>query len=318
MALVDVIIPVFNTRLQFVVAALSSLREQTFSDWKSWVIDDGSDAEYGIKLAETLRSFDDRRIEYLYSDHQGISASRNVAIMKGRAPYIAFLDSDDCWMPDHLSNHVKILDANDAITLTHGHFSIIDSDGQTLKSKPAVEGLNSLNFSQCFVRMLIENFVAFSSVVVRRSAVEQIEGFDGTFPCLSDKVFLLRLLNAGAKFHHDPAAALQYRVHPQNISKKTDLLFTTRRRLIDLAEKFIQSNPLLGDIDWPSLKKEMERHRYKEAAEAHFAQHRYTEALKYGSPLHSGLSRRSCMLFLRSLARSIASPGHRANSHTLP
>lgn len=185
-----------------------------------------------------------------------------------------------------------------------------------LRSDPPQEGLNGLDAGQCLVRMLKGNFVNASSVVMRRSVLEDVGNFDETFPCLVDKELWLRLLNAGARFYYDSEVVVLYRVHPRNISKKTDLLLATRRRIIDKAEEFMQGNALFADIDWPSLKKEMQRHICREAAEAHFAQGRCTQALKYGSPLHSGVSRRSCALFMRSLILSIANAGHRADSRT--
>jgi hypothetical protein len=157
--------------------------------------------------------------------------------------------------------------------------------------------------------MLRENFVSASSVVLRRNVLERVGGFDATFPCLVDKELWLRLLGVRAKFHYDPEMVFQYRIHPQNISKKTDLLLATRRRIIDKVEGLVQQgDALLADIDWPTLKREMVCHMHREAADGYLARGEYSQALKYSSPWYAGVSRGSCMLFLRSLYRSLASP----------
>lgn len=305
MALVDVIIPVFNTPHRFLTVALDSLRAQTFADWNAWIINDASDAAYTEKLEETLKAYADPRFHYLYSDHKGPAGSRNVGIVEGKAPYVAFLDSDDCWKPDLLARHVATLEGDAGIVLVHGHYEKIDADGRRYGSAPPREGLNDLSVPRLFATMLRENFVATSSVVLRRSSLEQVGCFDDTFPCLVDKELWLRLLNAGARFHYDPGIVFQYRVHSQNISKKTDLLLATRRRIIDKAERIVQENSSFAFMDWPRQKREMEYHMNREAAAVYLERGEFARALKYSSPFHAGLSRESCLLFVRSLYRSL-------------
>lgn len=310
MAFVDVIIPVFNTPFHFLMAALSSLRAQTFSDWEAWIINDGSDTPYTVQLVNTLQSYFDSRIHYLYTEHKGPAGSRNVGIVKGKALYVALLDSDDCWMPHHLSRQVAFLEADAELALVHGHCEVIDAEGQQLYSAPLKAELNNLPLAKLFTAMLRENFIAASSVVMRRNMLEQVGGFNDTFPCLVDKELWLRLLNAGAKFYYDPEVVFQYRVHSQNISKKTDLLLATRRRIINEAEAFVRSNALFSDVDWPALKREMVCHMRREAADAYFTQGEYGRSLKYSSPFYVGMSRDSYSLFLKSLYRSLTSWGN--------
>jgi len=305
MARVDVIIPVFNTPHRFLTVALDSLRAQTLPDWNAWIINDASDAAYTVKLEETLRAYADPRFHYLYSDHKGPAGSRNVGIVEGKAPYVAFLDSDDCWMPELLERHVAALEGDAGIVLVHGHYEQIDADGKRCGSVPPRQGLNDLSVPQLFATMLRENFVATSSVVLRRSSLEQVGCFDESFPCLVDKELWLRLLNIGARFHYDPEIVFHYRVHSQNISKKTDLLLATRRRIIDKAERIVRENSSLAGIDWPGQKKEMEHHMNREAAAVYLERGEFVRALKHSSPLHAGLSRASCLLFARSLYRSL-------------
>ncbi len=300
MAQVDVIIPVFNTPLEYLIEAIKSLRAQTFTDWDAWIVDDGSRDEYGAQLKAQLQSIDDPRIHYLYTEHKMATGSRNVAIGRGNAPYIAFLDSDDCWMPHHLSNHLAVLSARDDVSLVHGYFLVIDSDGKSVQSAPPWSGLNELNVTDSFVKMLRGNFIGASTVVVRRKLLEQVDGFDATFPSLGDKELWLRMLNAGAIFHYEPNVSVLYRVHPGNISKNTDLLLATRRRIIELADKLVRENSLFSKIDWFALKKEMTRHMFREASEVHFAEGRYAKAIKFAAPWYSGFTSRAASIVLRS------------------
>lgn len=304
MAIVDVITPVFNTPLHFLMAALNSLRAQTFSNWEAWIINDASDELYTVQLEDTLQSYADPRIHYLYTDHKGPAGSRNVGIVNGQAPYVALLDSDDCWMSHHLSRQVALLQADAELALAHGNFEVINAEGHLLYSVPPKVELNTLSPGKLFADMLRENFVAASSVVMQRNILEHVGGFNDTFPCLVDKELWLRLLNAGYKFYYGPEIVFQYRVHSQNISKKTDLLLNTRRRIVDEVESFVRGNALFSDIDWPALKREMVCHMHREAANAYFARGEYGRSLKYSSPFYAGVSRDSCLLFLKSLYRS--------------
>ncbi len=299
-AQVDVIIPVFNTPIKYLIEAISSLRAQLFNDWCAWIVDDGSRDEYGAQLKAQLEMIGDARIHYLYTEHKMATGSRNVAITRGTAPYVAFLDSDDCWMPHHLANQVAVLNELDGISLVHGYFKVIDSEGCAIDSAPPWQGLNELSLTESFVKMLKGNFIGASTVVVRRKILEDVKGFDATYPSLGDKELWLRMLSAGAKFHYEPNASVLYRVHPGNISKNTDLLLATRRRIIQLAEKLILENTSFSKIDWPTLKREMSRHKFREASEVHFAEGRYAKAIKYGAPWYSGVTSRATSIMLRS------------------
>lgn len=314
MTIVDVITPVFNTPLHFLVAALNSLRAQTLSDWEAWIINDASDIMYTVQLVETLQSYADSRIHYLYTEHKGPAGSRNVGIINGKAPYVALLDSDDCWMPHHLSRQVAFLETDAELALVHGRCEVINEEGQRLYSNPPKAELNNLLPAKLFTAMLRENFIAASSVVIRRNILEKVGGFDDTFPCLVDKELWLRLLNAGAKFYYDPDVVFQYRVHSKNISKKTDLLLATRRRIINEVDDFARSNALFLDVDWPALRQEMVYHMHREAADAYLARGEYGQSLKYSSPFYAGVSRDSCLLFLRSLYLSLISWGNSGKS----
>ena len=89
MALVDVIVPVYNTPQGFLTVALDSLRAQTFSDWMAWVINDGSDKLYTVELEETLKAYSDSRLHYLYSDHKEFDGvkmpTKEVILLNGAA-----------------------------------------------------------------------------------------------------------------------------------------------------------------------------------------------------------------------------------------
>ena len=104
---ISVIIPTYN-RAEKVVRAISSVLNQTFSDFEVIVIDDGS-VDHTDKAVARLKG----PIKYLaHSANLGVSAARNTGIKHSNAPFIAFLDSDDHWLPEKLNVQMNLFETN--------------------------------------------------------------------------------------------------------------------------------------------------------------------------------------------------------------
>jgi glycosyltransferase involved in cell wall biosynthesis len=104
---VSVIIPVYNRR-RLLERAVTSVREQTFANWELLIVDDGSSdgsAEYAADLAAG-----DPRIRHMRNGRaRGPGGARNAGILASTGGYIAFLDSDDFWLPDKLAAQMRYL-----------------------------------------------------------------------------------------------------------------------------------------------------------------------------------------------------------------
>lgn len=129
---VSVIIPTFN-RPEKVVKAIGSVLNQTFQDFEIVVVDDASTDN----VAETLKPFiDDGLIRYIcHKENQGAGASRNTGIGLSKGEYLAFLDSDDLWLPQKLEIQLKYLEQHDtnAWACSTG-FEVHGTDGQNLST----------------------------------------------------------------------------------------------------------------------------------------------------------------------------------------
>src|SRR6478735_3196191 len=110
MATVSIILPTFN-RARFLPNAIRSIREQQFGDWELIIVDDGStDATPAIipqLIADIVQP-----VRYICQDNQGAYAARNTGLDQAYSKYVAFFDSDDLWLPHHLSECVSALDSN--------------------------------------------------------------------------------------------------------------------------------------------------------------------------------------------------------------
>ena len=122
MSLVSVIVPTYNRR-ETIQAAIASVQRQTFSDWELIVVDDGSTDE----TADLIEGSDPRLV-LIRQKNQGVNAARNTAMLRARGSYIAFLDSDDEWLPHHLELSVAFFRAFPEENFLSGEFS---EDGGT-------------------------------------------------------------------------------------------------------------------------------------------------------------------------------------------
>lgn len=102
----SVILPTFN-RADTILRAVHSVLAQTFSDWELLIIDDGS-TDNTVALVERL----DPRVRVVRQDNAGVYVARNRGLALSRGEYIAFLDSDDEWMPNFLAITVAFLRAH--------------------------------------------------------------------------------------------------------------------------------------------------------------------------------------------------------------
>lgn len=181
---VSVVIPVFN-RPAAVRRAIDSALAQTCQDFEIIVVDDGStDA-----TAAAVEALADRRITLIrHERNRGGSAARNTGIRASSAAYIAFLDSDDEWLPTKLERQLEVFDrSSEMLALVYTGAEQVFSDGSAsrhIASRP-VDLARAL---------LTENVVGETSVgMVRRSALDAIGGFDESLPSCQDLDLWLRI-----------------------------------------------------------------------------------------------------------------------------
>src|SRR5690348_2641349 len=103
--IITVVIPTYN-RLGLLTKAVNSVREQTYEYWELFIVDDGSDD--GSK--EMIRGLMDPRIHLIESVNKGnVAALRNEGALAGHGEFLAFLDSDDYWLPYKLELQLAVM-----------------------------------------------------------------------------------------------------------------------------------------------------------------------------------------------------------------
>jgi glycosyltransferase involved in cell wall biosynthesis len=113
--LISVVIPVYN-RERYIVEAIESVRAQDYAPVEIIVVDDGSTD--GTAAAVRGMGTD---IRYLYQDNRGVAGARNAGVSAATGPFLAFLDSDDLWMPAKLTRQMAVFAANPETDAVYGH-----------------------------------------------------------------------------------------------------------------------------------------------------------------------------------------------------
>jgi teichuronic acid biosynthesis glycosyltransferase TuaG len=116
--------PAYNCA-DFIAESIRSVLAQTYTNWELLIVDDCSTD----KTAEVIASFDDPRIHYQRNTHNmRAAATRNEAIKIAKGRYIAFLDSDDLWLPDKLEKQIAFMEKN-GYAFTFSNYRIIQENG---------------------------------------------------------------------------------------------------------------------------------------------------------------------------------------------
>lgn len=182
---VSVIIPTYK-RGYCIAACLRSVLAQSFDDFEIIVVDDASGDDTQAQVASVA----DPRIVYLpHATNQGGAVARNTGIARARGEFIAFLDSDDLWLPDKLQKQIVSLQRlGPTWGLSYTWLACVDDDGkETLRINPEIDG-------QCFEEMLVSNFIgSFSNVVVRKALLIDVGALDVAFRSCQDWDLFIRL-----------------------------------------------------------------------------------------------------------------------------
>jgi len=166
---VSVVIPTYN-RAFFLKEAIESVLEQTFMDYEIIVVNDGSTDDTGKVIQEF-----GPRIKYYYQENQGRSNARNCGIRAAIGEYIAFLDSDDVFLPEKLAIQVKALDDNPEYGMVYTHALAMDEERHLLD----ICWKGDLSGWIYPKNMFIKNcFITTPTVMVRTSIFEHVGVFD--------------------------------------------------------------------------------------------------------------------------------------------
>lgn len=281
--LVSIIINCFNGE-KFLREALDSILSQTFSNWEIIFWDNQSLDE----SANIYKSYKDHRFRYFYApSHTIIYEARNYAVNQASGDFIAFLDVDDGWSAEKLSNQIPLFDDPDVGFVCSTGWALEESSGLRKKShkKTMPDGW--------VLKELISNYyLIMSSLVIRKSAFESImNGFDKDLHILGDMDFMIRLA-INWKLGCVQKELVFLRIHSENISHTQRKLHARELKLV--VDKF-QNNEKINQLnEFDLLKYQL---IYIEGRQQ-VAQKHWKEALKSISKLPLGFLKIKLLIIL--------------------
>jgi glycosyltransferase involved in cell wall biosynthesis len=208
---VSVIVPVYNGQ-EYIAATLETAFAQTFQDFEVIVIDDGSTD----RTEASLERFRDK-ITLLKNTHKGPASSRNLGLEASRGSLIAFLDSDDFWLPEKLERQVSIAGS-------HPEYGIITTDMAKFNAagiiQPSCAALGPpIPSGYVLERLLFDNWIGTSCAMVRRECFEKVGKFaDDSVALGKDDWNMWMRIAAQYPVYYLDKVLVHYRVHPQSFS----------------------------------------------------------------------------------------------------
>lgn len=207
---VSVVMPAYNAAA-YITRSVESVLQQDMPSWELWVVDDGSTDATAALVAELAAR--DARVQLVRGAHRGPGPARNVGIRHARAPWLAFLDADDLWLPGRLSHALEQARQHPDAHVLCGTAQWMDPTGRT-GPMLALEGTHA--GPTWFNRLLELNRLVLPGVTVRTQQVRLAGGFpeDPRFQQAEDYHLWLNLAARDCVFVGDPASHAVYRQHP--------------------------------------------------------------------------------------------------------
>ncbi len=239
--LVSVLVPVYNAAATL-EEALGSLAAQTFPDYEIVAVDDGSD-DGSLALLEAWARREPR-LRVLRQPHQGVTAALSRGLEACRAPLVARMDADDVAHPERLAQQTAFLRAHPEVAVL-GTRVRLHADGLHGGGMQAYLDWQNRLLADADIRreIFIESPFVHPSVMFRREAVLAVGGYRET-PWLEDYDLWLRLYLAGARFAKLPAVLLDWRDHPQRVTRSDRR--ASLENLLRLKAHYLALGPLRG------------------------------------------------------------------------
>jgi len=219
-ATVSVILPVYNaasSSRSYLSAALRSVAAQTPAPLELVVVDDGSTDETTALVEEFGTAHPGLSIRVVHQPNGGQSSARNHGARESRGGWLAFVDQDDEWMPDHLATVLPHL-AED-VDLVYTDADTIDEDGRL--RDVGIHRNGGRGGGHPYVSpeaaMFQDLFVMPGVMTIRRAFFEEVGGFDEQLSGYEDDDLFLRCLQRG-RLEYVPVSTLRWRIHPASAS----------------------------------------------------------------------------------------------------
>lgn len=243
---VTIITPLYNSA-RFIEATLDSVMRQSFENWESILIDDGSTDETAERIKPYLR---DERFRYIKQANQGIAGARNTGIRMARGEWVCLLDHDDRWLPEKLEKQLRAAREN--------NYDIIATDAYLVKGSAPPRLYSDLFPAECidqvrrihvdpnidvFALLIQKDFLCASSVMIRKRLFDDLGLLDPASAPADDYEMWLRCMPQ-ARIGYITEPLIEYVMHEDNFSNDELKMIEYTIRVLTKASRRFRSDPL--------------------------------------------------------------------------
>ena len=204
--LISIILPAYNTPEAFLREAVESVLAQTYSDWELLIIDDST----ACPVEKIIASYRDGRIKYFRNSRNiGMADSRNRGLELAQGEFIALLDHDDLWLPEKLSEQIKLIQQSKCNMV---YSPIIFFGNEQFNS--VIQ--HNVSFSDL---LMGHNIVSCSSVLIRAELIRRFDlKFQPEAAPADDYAMWLAVALYGGNIECNDQYLVKYRKHDNNVS----------------------------------------------------------------------------------------------------
>jgi glycosyltransferase involved in cell wall biosynthesis len=211
---VDILLPTFDPNPTFIRRAIQSVIDQTHDNWSLYVVQDGGD----IALTQILGEPRDARVHLLSIPRQGKAAALNHALKHGDAKYVAYLDDDDIWYPNHLQVAIS--------AMCEGPIRFVHTDAYEVFLRRIGDGYREISrnvLNRGPVSDLLLWYVSHINTVHERSLIEEAGSYDENRRVFIDWDMLLRMAHI-SRPRHVPIVTCEHYVYLDDEDQKDNTI----------------------------------------------------------------------------------------------
>jgi glycosyltransferase involved in cell wall biosynthesis len=227
--LISVCIAAYNAE-KYLEAALRTVQAQSFKNWEIIVTEDGSKDRTEDYVLDFSIKVPQRVVYNRHDTNRGLPTTRNTGIASAAGDWVAFLDADDLWKPNHLESLISASQIEDGDAVFAGSVLYDDATWAKLGTRaPTDVDLSNLPLALYSGRLSITS----SSVMIKRSSIAKFGSFSSDFPTCSNTEYWLRILSKGGHMCHSVTNTCIYRQHAASLSQKTADTHTENARVCE-------------------------------------------------------------------------------------
>ncbi|MGR5066503.1 glycosyltransferase family 2 protein [Photobacterium sp. DNB22_13_2] len=209
--LVSIITATFNSS-EYIKDTYNTIKNQSYSNWE-WLVTDDCSSDNTLDILHDIAANDDRVKIFKNAINSGAAVSRNLSISHAKGAYIAFIDSDDLWLPEKLVEQIRFMsDNNHSFTFTA--YSIVDTSAQLTGQSVDAAQVGGFDYNDMLMKRAT---LGCSTVMLKKNDFADI-----SMPLLrtgQDYALWLKLLKTGKKAYVLNTPMTYYRITPNSISR---------------------------------------------------------------------------------------------------